>query len=112
MDKTNLYIPKWASILYAVLAAILIPWIFNLAQNLPARHLVWHWDAMWVGFDILMLITMAITVWLVIKKRIWVVLSATVLATLFIVDAWFDIMTSKSGIESNRQYFLEYLKRL
>jgi hypothetical protein len=82
-----------------MLALFMVPWIFNLAQNLPTRHLVHHWDAVWVGFDIMMIAMIAATVYFVIKKRIWVVLSATALATLFIVDAWFDILTSKPGSE-------------
>jgi hypothetical protein len=103
MDKTtNVYFPKWASILYSALALVLVPWIFNLAQNLPTRHVVRHWDAVWVGFDIIMLIAMAITIWFVIKKRIWVVISATALATLFVVDAWFDILTSRPGRQQTK----------
>jgi hypothetical protein len=98
MDKTtNIYIPRWANIFYSCLAIILLPWIFNLAQSLPTRHIVRHWDAVWVGFDIMMLAAIIATVWFVIRKRIWVILTGTALATLFIVDAWFDILTSKPG---------------
>lgn len=107
-----IYLPKWATILYAGLALILIPWIFNLAQNLPSRHLVRHWDAMWVGFDVILLLTMAITIWFVIRKRVWVILSASALATLFVVDSWFDIMSSRPGMEHNQAIFFGVLEIL
>jgi uncharacterized membrane protein len=79
----------------------LIPWILNLAQNLPPSHLAEHWDTLWVGFDVLILISVALTAIFIIKRAIWVIMSATAVATLFIVDAWFDIMTSKPGDEQN-----------
>jgi len=111
MEKaTNVQFPKWAIILYSVLAIILIPWVFNLAQNLPTHHLVRHWDAMWVGFDIIMLITMAITICFVIKGRIWVIISATALGTLFIVDAWFDVLTARPGKDQNESLFFGALE--
>src|SRR5579871_6214553 len=100
MDKTiHVYFPKKVIILYAILGVGLIPWIFNLAANLPAKHLVHHWDAVWVGFDVIMLIVLGLTLFFAIRKVLWVTLSATALATLFIVDAWFDILTSQPGRE-------------
>ncbi len=100
MDTTRkIYFPKWVAILYGVLAIVLIPWIFSLAQNLPAHHLAHHWDAAWVGFDVIMLIAVALTALFIAMRKVWVVVSATALATLFIVDAWFDILTSKPGHE-------------
>lgn len=100
MDEiTHVYVPKWAAVLYGTLAVILIPWIFNLAQNLPTRHLAWHWDAVWVGFDVIMFMAMATTLVFMIRRVVWVAISATTLATLFIVDAWFDILTAKPGSE-------------
>lgn len=98
-SSTNVYLPKWFIALYAVLAIVLIPWIFNLAVNLPTRHIARHWDALWVGFDFIIVIALSLTLLFAIKKQIWVTLSATSLATLFIVDAWFDILTSRPGKE-------------
>lgn len=100
MDKTtHVYFPKWVVIFYGVLAAALIPWITNLAQSLPSSHEANHWDAVWVGFDMFMLFVLGLTIVFALKKMIWVTLSATALGTLFIVDAWFDIMTSQPGHE-------------
>lgn len=111
MDRSSkVYLPKWAAILYASLALLMVPWIFLLAQNLPTRHLVHHWDAVWVGFDVVMILMLGITVYFVVKKRVWVVLSATTLATLFIVDAWFDILTAKPGIDQIQAVILGLLE--
>jgi uncharacterized membrane protein len=106
MDKTTrVYFPKWATILYSGLAVALIPWIYDLAQNLPARHLSNHWDAVWVGFDMMMLVAIVLTIWFVLRQRIWATMAASALATLFIVDAWFDILMSRPGREQRIALF-------
>lgn len=100
MDQiTHVYVPRWAAFLYGTLAVVLVPWIIMLGISLPTRHVAWHWDTVWVGFDVLMLIAMTITLVFMVRRVIWVAISATALATLFIVDAWFDILTSKPGRE-------------
>lgn len=111
MDKiVHIQLPKWAPYLYGLIALVLVPWIFDLAANLPSRHLARHWDAVWVGFDVIMLITIAITVWFMLKRKVWVVVSATALATLFIVDVWFDILTAKPGREQTEAYIFGILE--
>lgn len=102
MEKpVNIYFPRWASMLYAVLAVLLVPWIIILAEYLPSRHIDRNWDSLWVGFDILILLAMVTTVYFMIKRRIWVIMTATALATLLLVDIWFDIMTARPGKERN-----------
>jgi hypothetical protein len=100
MEKAvHVYLPKWAAVLYSVLAIVLVPWIFNLAQNLPSKHVTHHWDLVWVGFDGIMLFVIFLTLYFMMKQLVWVVISASVLATLFMIDAWFDILTSRPGRE-------------
>lgn len=94
---TDVYFPRWAVRLYVVLVIVLIPWILDLADYLPSSHLAHHWDTLWVGFDIIMLLTIIITLILAFKRRVWAAISGTALATLFIVDAWFDILTARPG---------------
>ncbi|HET9098258.1 MAG TPA: hypothetical protein VFN51_01430 [Candidatus Saccharimonadales bacterium] len=102
MDKAvKIYFPRWASALYAVLAVLFVPWIVILAEYLPSRHIDRNWDALWVGFDLLILIAMVLTIYFMLKRRIWVIMSATALATLLLVDIWFDIMTAKPGREQD-----------
>jgi hypothetical protein len=95
----RIFLPKWAIALYVLMALILIPWIFDLASSLPSRHLEQHWGTVWVGFDVIMLIAIILTLYFMIKRTVWVVVSATALATLMVIDAWFDVMTAKPGAE-------------
>ncbi len=106
MNRTiEIYLPKWVMILYSFMAIILIPWIFDLASNLPAKHVTRHWDTLWVGFDIAMLVVILATIFLMIKHAIWVIVSGTILATLFVVDAWFDVLTARSGGDQRKAIF-------
>ncbi|HUA13082.1 MAG TPA: hypothetical protein VL989_01105 [Candidatus Sulfotelmatobacter sp.] len=103
MDRiTEIFIPKWATNLYALLAIVLVPWIIILASFLPDRHLDRNWDPLWVGFDIIMLFTILLTVYFMLSRKIWVIISASALGTLFIVDAWFDVLTARPGREQNQ----------
>lgn len=111
MEKIiKVYVPKWAIILYALIAIALIPWIFDLASNLPTRHLDRNWDILWVGFDIMMLLAIVITVILMFKKTVWVIVSATALATFFLIDVWFDVLTSRPGKEQREAIFFGILE--
>ena len=106
MESTkHIYVGKFWIALYAVMGVVLVPWIFNLANSLPKRHIARHWDAVWVGFDAMMVAMIALTVYFAIRKQVWVVITTSALATLFIVDAWFDILTSKPGHEQRVALF-------
>jgi hypothetical protein len=112
MEKTtiNLNIPRWAVVLYGFMAVVLVPWIVILAEYLPSRHLSNHWATLWVGFDVLELIAIVVTFYFMIKKTIWVVMSATALATLLIGDAWVDILTSRPGRELQESIFSGFIE--
>jgi hypothetical protein len=98
----DIYLPKWASVVYALLGIALIPWIILLAEYLPTKHIAQHWDSLWVGFDIMILLAIILTVYYVITKKIWVIISASALGTLLIIDAWFDILTARPGSEQRQ----------
>lgn len=104
-DTKHIYVAKFWIVLYAVMGVVLIPWIFDLAQNLPSKHVARHWDAVWVGFDAMMVAMIALTVFFAVRKQVWVVITTSALATLFVVDAWFDILTSKPGHEQRVALF-------
>jgi hypothetical protein len=106
MKRTiEVYLPKWVTVLYGVMAILLIPWIFDLATSLPSRHITRHWDTLWVGFDVIMLLTLVVTIFFIVKRAIWVIVSATALATLWVIDAWFDVLTSRPGAELRKAIF-------
>jgi hypothetical protein len=95
----KLYLPKWAIGLYVIMAIVLVPWTINLASTLSPQHIEGHWDKVWVGFDFIMLCNTLLTLWFMVKRVVWVVVSASALGTLLLIDAWFDIMTARGGQE-------------
>jgi hypothetical protein len=90
---------RWVAPLFALAAALLLPWIVLLAVALPSSHEAAHWDVAWAGFDVLLavlLLTVAITAW---RRSPWLEGAATAAATLLFVDAWFDVLTSSTRTE-------------
>jgi hypothetical protein len=73
---------------------VLIPWIIYLSFALPQDYVVHDWWATWAGFDVLLLIFMAVTVLLGLFRRQLLLLTAFATGVLLICDAWFDIMTA------------------
>ena len=90
--------PGWVAPVFVFLALLLIPWIGYLAATLPHSARVDDWTA-WVGFDILLMIMLALTAFLAWRGAVRVALAATATATLLVVDAWFDVFTSGGGRE-------------
>jgi hypothetical protein len=82
--------------LYVMIGATiaLIPWIVYLAFTLPEKYVAHHWQATWVGFDILLVMFIAATALLGYLRRQLLVLTAFTTGVLLICDAWFDVMTA------------------
>ncbi len=79
---------------YLVAALALIPWTVYLAVSLPRRDVATHYRGAWVGFDLLLVATISLTAYFAFRVDPRVQLPATATATLLVVDAWFDVMTS------------------
>jgi hypothetical protein len=80
---------------YILIATIfLIPWTIFLAFTLPRHFLAGRWNAVWVGFDIVLTLWLAITAWAALRRRHVLILAAIVTATLLLVDVWFDVLTA------------------
>jgi hypothetical protein len=77
--------------LLAMCAVGLVPWTVLLATTLPKEYHVHHWQLTWVGFDVLLIAAMGTTAILGWRRRISVVVSALLTATLLVCDAWFDV---------------------
>jgi hypothetical protein len=91
--------PRWVVPLFAVAALVLVPWVVVLVEALPSAHRAAHWDVAWAGFDVglaLLLLAVALAAW---RRSPWLEGAATASATLLVVDAWFDILTSSSSAE-------------
>jgi hypothetical protein len=97
VEKQIFKLPTWVIVLYGISSLVLIPWTYNLAKNLPTFQLAHHWDLVWTGFDIFMVVLLIATTYLAIRRSIWLAVTATSLSTILVVDAWFDVLTSNAG---------------
>ena len=90
-------VPWWVGPAFAVLALGTVPWVIFLAITLPRHATFAHYRGVWVGFDTALVAVLALTAYLAYRGRPWVALSSTAAATMLLVDAWFDVMTTPRG---------------
>ena len=72
----------------------MLPWIVFLAYSLPSRQLSADYDVAWAGFNVMLLIALATTGYFAFRRSRYLATAATAAATLLVVDAWFDVMTT------------------
>jgi hypothetical protein len=89
--------PAWLGRGLVVAGAGMFPWLLVLALTLPASPRAAHWPIAWVGLDGLEALGLLATGVALIRRRSWLCLAAAVTATLLVVDAWFDVLTSAPG---------------
>jgi hypothetical protein len=77
----------------------LAPWVLYLTFTLPSRHETVHYDLAWVGFDVGLLASFAVTAYGVLRGSQWLGPFAAVTGTMLCCDAWFDVVTSRPGRE-------------
>lgn len=75
-------------------AAILAAWVIYLSGTLPSTHPVNGWRVAWIGFDVAEVVGAVLTAWAAWRYRHIVIACAVVTGTLFIADAWFDVVLS------------------
>lgn len=80
---------------FALLSLLFIPWIAFIALALPSRQLSPHYDLAWAGFDVMVLIALASTGYFALRRSRYLTTAATAAGTMLIVDAWFDVLTSR-----------------
>ncbi len=95
--KVKINIPPWAATIYILISIGLIPWTIYLGFALPTHHLARNWDITWVGLDITLIIGLLTTGILARLKSIYMIMAASITGTLFMTDAWFDILGYKMG---------------
>jgi hypothetical protein len=69
-------------------------WIVVLAATLPRRFDAHHWRALWVNFDVFLLVAFIATAWAIWRERQVLILLLVGLGTMLCCDAWFDVGTS------------------
>ncbi len=90
----NARVVRWAGPAFALFALILLPWTIYLGYSLPSRQVSPHYDAAWAGFDAMLVAALASTAYFALRRSRYLATAATATATLLVVDAWFDVMTS------------------
>ena len=53
-----------------------------------------NYDAAWAGFDVLLTLTLASTAYFALRRSRYLATAASATATLLVVDAWFDVLTT------------------
>ena len=78
----------------------LIPWIVVLGLTLPSHTVARNWSTVWIGFDLLLAVAFGVTARLYLRNDPRVGIMAAVVATLLIVDCWFDTSTAADGLDA------------
>jgi|SRR5579884_3256896 len=86
----------WGVVLIGV-AALLCVWAVQVGLITQARVQVRHWDASWVGLDLAEAASLVMLGILLLRRSRAVSIVAAIGATLLVVDAWFDVLTSQPG---------------
>ena len=103
-----LRVPSWAAKIYIMMAVVLLPWTIYIGVSLPRRHLTAHWDVSWTGLDIGLIVSLLATGFFAYIRSIWVVIAAATTGSLVLVDAWFDVVSERSGQELHQALVLAF----
>jgi len=98
--------------LLIVATVALMAWIGYLVLDLPVSYRAQNWDVAWIGFDSGMLVSLAATAWALWYRRQLAIPAAIVSATLLLVDAWFDVITSRVGFDRDAALLSAFLVEL
>jgi hypothetical protein len=88
---------RWLVFVLAGVAIALLPWSGYLGASLPGEHVVHHWDAAWVGFDLFEAAALVGTLVALLRGSPRLPLLAAVAGTALLTDAWFDMITADFG---------------
>jgi len=82
-----------------LVTTVLVPWCVMLWWQLPVTEEVPNWRVGWVGLDGAVAVTAAASAFLLRREDPRAALPVTATGTLLLLDAWFDICTSRPGPE-------------
>ncbi|HEY7264634.1 MAG TPA: hypothetical protein VH589_24520 [Trebonia sp.] len=94
LSADNARLVRWAGPAFLLFSVALVPWTVYLGYTLPDRQLSSHYNIAWVGFDVILLVVLAATGIFALRRSLYLAMAATAAATLLVIDAWFDVMTS------------------
>ena len=84
----------WIGWPFALFSLILIPWTVYLAGSLPSEQVSTNYDSAWAGFDVMLMLALAATAYFALRRPSYLPTAAGATATLLVVDAWFDVLTT------------------
>jgi hypothetical protein len=84
---------------FVALAAVLVIWIFQMGAAPRGHAEVRNWSSSWIGLDILEVLGLLATAVLLRFRSAYLAPVASAAATLFALDAWFDVMTALAGTD-------------
>jgi hypothetical protein len=87
-------IVRWAGPAFILFSLILLPWTIYLGYTLPSHQESADYDIAWVGFDIMLMLVLAGTGYFALRRSRYLAPAAAAMATMLVVDAWFDVVTS------------------
>ncbi|HET8990677.1 MAG TPA: hypothetical protein VFN59_06230 [Acidimicrobiales bacterium] len=85
----------WVIVALSIGAVAEVAWTIVLGLALPNRYVAHHWTLAWVGLDVMeigMLLATAYMAWA--RRPGLLAIAASSTATLYVLDAWFDVTTS------------------
>lgn len=103
--KVSFTIPAWKTLLYIIGGLVVVPWTVYLSRSLPSHHTFRNWDVAWVGLDIALYLSLAVTGVLAYTKSLYTVIAASATGSLLLMDAWFDITGARKGWELHEALF-------
>jgi hypothetical protein len=80
-----------------LIAVGLAAWVFELGAVLQGQAEVRNWSSTWVGLDLMEITGLVLTSILLRRRSVYLSPVAAVTATLFGLDAWFDVLTASAG---------------
>jgi hypothetical protein len=97
---------------YLIVAVGLMVWTVFLALSLPKENLEHHYRLTWAGYDLIEVLAIYLTAHMAFRLDARVVYPATVVATLLVADAWFDVTTSATMQEAVQALILALVVEL
>jgi hypothetical protein len=80
-------------------AGLEIVWAAYLGWKLPRHYVADHWALAWVGLDVAEIAMLFGAAWAAWRHRAVLIVFSIAAATMFLLDAWFDITTASHGDE-------------
>ncbi len=88
---------RWLPASLLLIAAGLTAWVVELGAVLQGQAQVRNWSSTWVGLDLMEITGLVLTAILLSRRSVYLAPAAAVTATLFGLDAWFDVLTAAAG---------------